>query len=807
MREFSPSPPLTAVGLISAGALAYEILLTRIFAIVHWHHLVAIAISLALLGYGASGTFLAIVARRLKPHFAAAFIGNALLFSLSSLACVALAQRLPFDPQALSWDPWQTLYLGATFFILAVPFFAAANCIGLALWQFQDDIPRLYGFDLIGAGLGASLVLLGLSIAHPAHALLAVFTIGMLVCASAAYSLRWHWRTVALIALLVTAGGMVFVQPSVHPAAYKDLARAMSVYGAHLETELSGVAGTVSLVRNEQVPVRYAAGLSLQSNALPPPQSAVFVDGDAAGTLADYSRGDASRTYLHDLVSALPYALRHISRVAVVNAGTGERVHQAIALGASGITAIEPNPQLYALACERYRKLGPRSCDPSRVNWQIEGGRAALAASTQLFDLISLAADADPAGLDALNIDFDFTRQALQIYLNRLTPAGMLMVEGPTQVPPRLSMRLLETADAALRAQGIAEPASHIAMIRGWQRFVLLVSTMPLDAADETAVRTFAERHAFDLIWLPHIRPGDANRHQQLSEPQFYQRAAAILSPSPTMALADSRYRLGALDDNRPFPTLSTRWQEWRQALGHGERAEIAQLDAGLLIGTLTLALATLAGIVLIALPLLWLDRPRRGHVTTGQGVRTLAYFGLLGLAFLFLEIAWIQRLQLFLGHPVYATTAVLAAFLLFAGLGSLWAQRRADAHKRHSLVPAVAAILALSLVYLWFVPGWLAQLAGLSIGVRVGVVLLLLAPLAFAMGIPFPTGLRQLGLASPALIPWAWGINGCTSVISAAAAPLLAIEIGFDGLIVLAVGAYLMLPLVRPAAAAASTG
>lgn len=74
-------------------------------------------------------------------------------------------------------------------------------------------------------------------------------------------------------------------------------------------------------------------------------------------------------------------------------------------------------------------------------------------------------------------------------------------------------------------------------------------------------------------------------------------------------------------------------------------------------------------------------------------------------------------------------------------------------------------------------------------------------------MGIPFPTGLRQLGLASPALIPWAWGINGCTSVISAAAAPLLAIEIGFDGLIVLAVGAYLMLPLVRPAAAAASTG
>ena len=163
MPVHSPAAPALAVGLISAAALGYEILLLRIFAIVHWHHLVATAISLALLGFGASGTFIAVFRNALERRFAAVFVANAMLFGLSSLACPALGQRLPFDPQALSWEPAQLLYLAGTFLLLSVPFFAAANCVGLALTTYRDQIPRLYGYDLLGAGLGALLLLVALS--------------------------------------------------------------------------------------------------------------------------------------------------------------------------------------------------------------------------------------------------------------------------------------------------------------------------------------------------------------------------------------------------------------------------------------------------------------------------------------------------------------------------------------------------------------------------------------------------------------------------------------------------------------------
>jgi len=808
MSHPTPAAPLAAIGLLSAATLTYEILLTRIFAIVHWHHLVAIAISLALLGYGVSGTFLALTSERLKRHFAAAFIANAALFGLSALACTTLAQRLTFDPQALIWDSGQLAHLAAAFLILALPFFAAANCIGLALWHFKTQIPRIYGLDLIGAGFGAFAVLITLTFVHPADALFAVFVCAMLVAVSAAWSLRWHARKVAAGALLLTGVVATLARPAVAPAEYKDLAQAMAVYGAELDAELSGVAGTIHLIRNEAVAVRYAPGLSLQASALPPPQLSVFVDGDAAGTLGDYRAGEDATAYFSELVSALPYALRRPSRVAILNAATGERAQQALALGAASVTAVESNPQLHALACGRHAELGGALCDPARVRWQIEAPRAFIAGRIAPFDLISLVTEADPAGLDALSIDFDLTEEAFRAYLGHLAPRGVLAIEAPTRVPPRLSMRLLDTARAALHDDGVAAPALHIAMIRGWQRFVLLVSRSPLTVQEEDAIRDFCRTRGFDLIWLPHIRPDEPNRYQQLNEPQFFLQAASILGPGTGSELASglpgSRFRLEAATDNRPFPGLSTTWRDLWATLTHGDRRELAQLDAGLFIGVATLAVVSVASVVLIALPLAWVQRGPSGRLRAGTRLRTLGYFGLLGIAFLFLEMAWIQRLQLFLGHPVYATTAVLAAFLIFAGLGSLWSQRRIDSGGGRRLVLAVIAIALFSLLYLWFLPGWLDRLAGLSIVARIAVVLLFLAPLAFAMGIPFPTGLRHLGGSSPQLIPWAWGINGCASVISAAAAPLLAIQIGLDGLITVAFIAYLMLPLIRPGTASA---
>jgi hypothetical protein len=176
---------------------------------------------------------------------------------------------------------------------------------------------------------------------------------------------------------------------------------------------------------------------------------------------------------------------------------------------------------------------------------------------------------------------------------------------------------------------------------------------------------------------------------------------------------------------------------------------------------------------------------------------RVSLYFALVGLAFLAIEIGWIQALGLFLDHPVYATAIVLAGFLVFAGLGSLWAQRFAPEDAGKLLVGAVIAIVIGGGFYLLWLADLLEHWAALPFGLRVVASLFLLAPLAFAMGVPFPIGLRHFGDRAPELIPWAWGINGCASVISAVGTPVLALSIGFGGLVGVALSAYAALPLL----------
>jgi len=797
MKHSVYAAPLTAVGLISAAALAYEILLTRLFAIIHWHHLVETAIGLALLGYGVSGTFLATAGRRLRRHFAPAFVANALLFSLSCLVCVEIAQQLPFDPQALSWDWWQLAYLSATFLVLAVPFFAAANCIGLSLWCFQDQIPQLYGYDLIGAGIGAILLLGGLAIMSPADMLLGISLVGILAAVSAAETLRWRRGVVIFVGLVVTSHIWIFGRIEPQPAAYKDLSRALTVMGASLDHQSSGIAGTLSVVRNDRVPVRHAPGLSLHATALPPKQLEVFVDGDSAGALRAAVAGEASSAYLRDLTSALPYALQTAPRVAVLNAGVGLKIEQAISLGAASVSAVEPNAQLHALVCEHYLQANTKRCSP-QVRWHTRAPRSFLAGGGDSFDLIALGVESDPSGLDALRTDFDLTVEAAASYLNRLSPRGLLAIEGPTRLPPRPSLRAINTVRAALQTLGMTAPGRHIAVIRGWQRFTLLASREPLDPVQEAGIRSFAAARGFDLVWLPNMKPGDANRYQRLSEARYYMGAAALLDAGRTRPAVDTRFRLQAASDDIPFPDRYTRWSEWWSALRLGERPALSQLDTGLFVASVTLLIVAAGGFLLIVLPLFWPGRPSSGRTPKGLRLNTLLYFGLVGIAFLFIEIAWIQRLQLFLGHPVYATTAVLVAFLLFAGLGSLWSQRQPLEDARWILIVAVLAILLASLAYVFLMPSLLEIVADLPLAARGGAVFVLLAPLAFAMGIPFPGGLRRLGDSSEQLIPWAWGINGIASVVSAASTPLLAMEIGFNGLITVAALAYLVLPAIR---------
>src|SRR5918995_4605954 len=195
---------LLAVGLVSAGVLAYEVLLARLFSIVQWYHFAYMVISIALLGYGASGAFLALVRHRLEARASVAFGIFAALFGIAAVACFALAERLPFNALVLIWDPDQLLYLGALYAILFVPFFCGAACVGLALACFAEPVGRIYRADLLGAGIGALGILALLFVVMPSGALELIGALGLLAAALA--SLAEPGKRARLRALLYAGG-------------------------------------------------------------------------------------------------------------------------------------------------------------------------------------------------------------------------------------------------------------------------------------------------------------------------------------------------------------------------------------------------------------------------------------------------------------------------------------------------------------------------------------------------------------------------------------------------------------------------
>ncbi|HZA67934.1 MAG TPA: hypothetical protein VE592_13355, partial [Geminicoccaceae bacterium] len=496
---------LLAVGLVSAGVLAYEVLLARLFSIIQWYHFAYMAISIALLGYGASGTFLALVRDRLEPRASAAFAAFAALFGISAVACFALAERLPFNALELIWDPRQLLYLGALYAILIVPFFCGAVCIGLALACFAEPVGRIYRADLLGAGIGALGILGLLFLVMPSRALELIGALGLLAAAliSAATA------GARLRALAYGAGALLlaFALPPAWTALqlspYKGLSQALRVPGAEVEALRSSPLGLLSAVRSREIPFRHAPGLSLNNVIEPAAQIGVFTDGDALSPITAFDGDLARLAYLDFTTAALPYHLLDAPRVLILGAGGGADVLLALLHGARRIDAVELNPQLIDLVRGRYADFAGDLYERPEVRVHAREARGFVAASAERYDLIQLplldAFAAAAAGTVSLNESFIYTIEAFETYLEHLAEGGYLTITRWLKLPPRDAAKLFLTALRALERQGVAEPAGQLALIRSWETTTLLVKNGPLTDRDIERLRSFADERSFDL--------------------------------------------------------------------------------------------------------------------------------------------------------------------------------------------------------------------------------------------------------------------------------------------------------------------
>jgi spermidine synthase len=506
-KQPMPRPPLIAISLLSACMLSYEVLLTRLFSIVLWHHFAYMIISAAMLGYGASGTALALLKEKIASHFSAVYITAVAGMAFLMPAAFLLAQQIPYNPLELLWDKTQPGKLLAIYLLMMLPFFCGGLSIGLIWWRFGQEAGRIYAFDILGAGAGSLGVVGVLFLVPPQRFLILLTAFALLAAAIAIIELRMkqRWLTGAFIGLAL----LMAVLPSegwlhVHPSPYKDLSQTLRIAGAHVVDEQSSPLGQITIVENTRIPFRHAPGMSLNSTDEPVPQLAIFVDGDGPSVVTQFDGNLAPLAYLDQLTSALPYHVLETShirpRILVLGAGAGADVLQALYHNAGVVDAVELDRNVIDLVRKRFHEFAGDLYARPDVHVHEAEARGFANSTDKRFDLIQVALldsfGVASAGLYGLSESYLYTVEGIETYLNRLAPHGILAVTRWLSLPPRDTLKLFATAVAALESEGVSNPSQRLVMIRGWKTVTLLVKNSDFTAVEIEAVRKFTHERS-----------------------------------------------------------------------------------------------------------------------------------------------------------------------------------------------------------------------------------------------------------------------------------------------------------------------
>jgi spermidine synthase len=792
---------LVAVALVSAAVLGFEISLMRLLLVASWHHFAFLVISVALLGFGASGTALVLgrawALRRGQRLLFGLILGAAVAMPLAA----AIAQHVPIEarivPGALTRQVgcW-ILYWG----VVTVPFFLGAAAVGLALMLAPQRTGAVYGANLIGSAagaLGAPVAMAGL----PPELL--PLTMGLVAFAGAAVWLTSARRAAAFAACVVVVGGWLWLdRPRVRidPYKYQAYINRMidqgSVYRNGLRYGPRATVGAYSGEVLHDFPF-------LSVDRTPPPISVLVADGHLAGSVLNVSSAQEANV-VDGALMAFPYAFAgERPRVALLGEAGGANAWLAVRRGASVVHVVQPDANLVALLRRSLGGLGGEVIDRPEVDLQVAEPRHFVEHTDQRFDLVQLVglegSAAGSGGVGGLGQDHLVTVQGISACLDRLGPDGVLAVTRGIQTPPRDNIKLLATFVEALRRRGVGSPQDHVLIVRDYLAVCTVVKASPLTPADLVRAEALCRLKQLTPVWLEGVADSRLNQPDELAPApdgigdQYHYAARRLFSPEGGEFIDGWAFDVRPPTDDRPFFADFCRLASLgalRQAYGDEwlTQTEVAFLFvlAAIVIVGIAGAAATVA-----ALPLLTAGVP-------GGRTATVFYFGCLGLGYLLLEMIWLSRLTFLIGDPVQAAAVTICGFLLFSGLGSLTTQwiRRGRAKVLHG---AVVVILVLGLAGTAMLP-LAAPLAGAFPGpLRCVLALAAIAPLAFAMGFPMPLGLQRL--AGSRLVPWAWGTNGFASVLAAPLAMALAMTWGYSAatggaMVVYAVAGLLFLRL-----------
>ena len=776
----------TSVFLLSVALIALQIILMHVLSIVQWHHFAALIISVALLGFGTAGTVIALFRELLLRKGKVVIPLSMFLSGITMSFALFLSQRGParFDTYLVFVEQTHRLALLLSCGIFLVPFFFGALALGLVFVRDVSRIGSLYAANLAGSGLGGLFAVAMLWLLSPQQAIQLTALVAILSGVIMTPSSRIAMRVLAGAAGGVVCVALFFSADPLVLSEYKSLSRSLTLPDAKVIAQRDSPEGRIQVVASQAL--RYAPGLSLTYAGDIPVREAVFLNGNWFGPVI--SGHSAEGGHLLDYTTdALPYVLGHRNRVVVLAAGTGLNVAQALSNAANVVDAVEQNGTAVKVMLEDLPSSEDSPFLQHGVSLHTVEPRTFLMSDSSRYDLIvlpMLESFGGTSGLYAMQETFVLTQEAFAGMWQRLSPSGVVSASAWVDNPVRTPLKLLATIVTMVREGGIREVESHIVAVRSWGTITITAKRTPFDPIEVDRVREFCGRMKFDPLLLPGIVSSERERYNRLPGTTLLSAVDSVLHGGLRFEHTYPFDILPATDD-RPFFFQFLRFEDLFALYTQFGSDHFPFLELGYFMVVLTLVQLIVLAIVLIVLPLF------RIRWKGGGALWSLLYFAALGLGYMFMEIVFIRHFTLYLGHPIVAAAVVLSGMLGCSGAGSYVSRRLSSISAGMRTV--TAGIVLMTVLYLFVLAGFVDLTISLPLVLKILLTLMFISPAAVLMGMPFPLGLRRLSVQNETLVPWAWGINGCFSVISAVLAAFLAVELGFSVVMICAGAAYVI--------------
>lgn len=757
---------------VSCATLLLQLTQTRIYAVVYWNHVVYFVITIALLGFGISGTWLSLSGGR-------GLLGKltipmaALGFVVTTLASAIVAPCLNSITLAYVFTSLpQLARLLAVYGLAVLPFFFSGWILGVTFRDYARHIHTLYFADLAGACVGCLLFLFAM---QPLGAVALVALVCLLLAVPALAQQGLTRRAVGLeVAVVALAVGTMAAGPAITKAIQPEPTKAIISEFRHVDPDKHGVEFTEWNIIS-RIDVAY-------SETGFPFRKAIFCDGDSWTEMQVDAELPAPR---YDFASDTPltnrapfYFKEKAGDVLVIGTGGGVDVYAALRGGAESVDAIDINPTTFRLMLEEYREETNDLMFQPGVKAFQEEGRSFVRRSSKDYDVIMLHGidtfTAQSTGAYVLTESYLYTVEAIEDYLSHLDEDGILCITRVGYHPER--SRLFAICLEALYRMGIPNPNEHIVFHSdGFLLCTILVRMTPFTESEITSFAAKVEQHGGVMHY-----PADLSKHD-LEDQEIIDSYARSRADGTHKAYLDSLpVYIAPVYDDSPFFFLYDRPSTLLKVFT--DRSAYRRHWPSFTLFAL-LAFTIVMVSVFMFLPL-W---GRRRASMPGFG-GWLVYFLCLGVGFIFVEIVFMQRFALLLGHPSRSLSLVLASLLLFAGIGS-YARGALRLRLARWLPVLVAGILVAAFAY----PLAINAALGASLPVRAAVTILLIAPLGFLMGMPFPTGISRVSQASRDAVPWMWAVNGGATVLGSVLAIIVAIWGSFTAVLIIAAACYLL--------------